>query len=211
MVFYGASGHAKVVIEAWLASGGTVTAVCDDNESIKRLLSYNVSGKYDRNRYPDADVFISIGSNSIRQKLASTLAGKFGTVVHPSAVISPTCTIGEGTVVMAGVIINAAAAVGRHVIVNTCASVDHDCVLGDYTHISPNATLCGDVTVGEGTQVGAGATVIPGVSVGKWVVIGAGSVVTRDVPDGAVVMGVPGKVVRQLTPMTIGVACVRFL
>ena len=194
MVFYGASGHAKVVIEAWLASGGTVTAICDDNESIKSLLSYPVSGKYDVSRFPQADVFISIGSNRIRQKLAATISCSFGTVIHPSAVISRTCNIGAGTVIMAGVVINADTAVGRHVIVNTSASVDHDCEIGDFAHISPNATLCGGVTIGEGTQVGAGATVIPNVTIGRWAVIGAGSVVTRDVPDHALVIGVPGRV-----------------
>lgn len=193
MIFYGASGHAKVVIESWLASGGSVTAICDDDESIKKLMGYPVSGKYDTKRFPGADVFISIGSNRIRQTLATALSCRFGTVVHPSAVISPTCRIGEGTVIMAGVVINAETIVGRHVIVNTSASVDHDCMIGDYAHISPNATLCGGVTIGEGTQVGAGATVIPNVSVGQWVVIGAGSVVTRDIPDGAVVVGVPGR------------------
>lgn len=193
MVFYGASGHAKVVIEAWLASGGTVTAICDDNESIKSLLGYPVSGKYDPSRFPKTDVIISIGSNQIRQKLAASLSCTFGTVVHPSTVISPTCKIGAGTVVMAGVVVNADTVVGQHVILNTCASVDHDCVIGDFAHISPNATLCGGVTIGEGTHIGAGATVIPNVSVGKWATIGAGSVVTRDVPDGAVVVGVPGR------------------
>ena len=38
----------------------------------------------------------------------------------------------------------------------------------------------------------------PGVVIGEEAFIAAGAVVVRDVPDRAVVMGVPGRVVRQV-------------
>ena len=39
----------------------------------------------------------------------------------------------------------------------------------------------------------------PGVTIGEEAFIAAGAVVVRDVPDRAVVMGVPGRVVRQVS------------
>jgi acetyltransferase EpsM len=197
MVFYGANGHAKVVIESWVAGGGKVTGIFDDNEAIREVLGYPVQGRYDGNRFPGDPLVISIGSNAIRQRLDKLLTCNYGMVIHPSAIVSPSCIVREGTVIMAGAIVNAGTEIGRHVIVNTSASVDHDCRIGDFAHISPNATLCGGITVGEGTQVGAGATVIPNLTIGKWAVIGAGSVVISDVPDHAVIAGVPGKVVGE--------------
>lgn len=192
MIFYGASGHAKVVIEAWLESGGEVTAIVDDNEKIQQLLNFSVE-QYDASQLANLPMVISIGHNATRKRLVGSIKQQYGKVIHTHSVISRSATIGEGTVIMAGAIINAQAKIGDHVIINTSSVIEHDCLVGDYAHISPNATLCGGVIVGEGSQVGAGATVIPGITIGKWAVIGAGSVITQNVSDFSVVVGVPGK------------------
>jgi sugar O-acyltransferase (sialic acid O-acetyltransferase NeuD family) len=200
MVFYGASGHGKVIIEAWIACGGTVTGILDDNPVIKKLGDHLVSGKYSAEKFPDRPFIISIGDNKVRKTIAEKLHRKYGKVVHPSAIISASSALDDGSVAMAGVILNAECHIGKHVILNTGCVVDHDCRIGDFVHISPGATLCGGVGVGEGTHVGAGATVIPNVKIGKWTTIGAGTVVIEDVPDFALVVGVPGKVRRIKTP-----------
>ncbi|GAB4339942.1 MAG: gamma carbonic anhydrase family protein [Cyanophyceae cyanobacterium] len=91
--------------------------------------------------------------------------------------------------------------------------------LGDRVNIQDGAVLHGDageptileadVTVGHravihsahierGCIVGMGAIVLNGVRVGAGSVIGAGAVVTKDVPPRSLVLGVPGKVVREL-------------
>jgi sugar O-acyltransferase (sialic acid O-acetyltransferase NeuD family) len=196
MVFYGANGHASVVIEAWVSAGGKVAAVFDDNLEIKSILQYTVMGKYDPEKFPNHPVVLSIGSNVIRKKLSTLVRQSFGIVRHPFVQISPSVQIQEGTVVMAGVVVNSKTKIGRHVILNTSCSLDHDCVIADYVHISPSATLCGGVSVAEGAHVGAGATVIQNISIGKWTIIGAGSVVIEDVPDYAVVAGTPAKLIR---------------
>ena len=53
--------------------------------------------------------------------------------------------------------------------------------------------------IGRGSLVGIGAIVLDGVRVGAGSLIGAGAVVTKDVPERSLVMGVPAKVVRQLS------------
>lgn len=199
MVFYGASGHAKVVIEAHVASGGSVTGIFDDNTAVRSLLGYAVTGRYEAGRFPSSPFVISIGDNRIRHKIAVALKEEFGTVVHPRACLSPSAIVDRGTVVMAGVTVNADVRIGSHVILNTGSVVDHDCSIGDFVHVSPNATICGSVQVGEGTHIGAGATVIQNIRIGKWATIGAGSVIIRDVPDYAVVVGVPGEIRKYST------------
>lgn len=198
MLFYGASGHAKVVIEAWLESGGEVTEIFDDNLNILSLLDFPVAGKFSKENHTVTPLVISIGSNAIRKEISMKLEVNFGKVVHPSAVISSSCQIEEGTVVMAGVIINSSCAIGRHVILNTGTCVDHDCLLEDFVHLAPNSTLCGDVKVGEGALIGAGATILPQKKVGRWSVVGAGSTVIDDVPDFSVVVGSPARIIRSL-------------
>ncbi len=192
MFLYGASGHARVIMDIVEAMGLTVEGLFDDNPAVTGLCGMAVRHEY----HGESPVIVSIGNNAIRKRVVEKIAdetGVFGTAVHPSAVVSPHALIGEGTVVMAGAIINHSAQIGRHCIVNTGASIDHECQIADYAHISPHATLCGNVEVGEGSWIGAGAVVIPGIKIGNWAGVGAGAVVVRDVPDGATVIGCPAK------------------
>lgn len=55
------------------------------------------------------------------------------------------------------------------------------------------------VSVGDNTWIGGGVTVNPGVSIGRNAIIGSGSVVTRSVPDDSLAVGVPARVVREIT------------
>jgi acetyltransferase-like isoleucine patch superfamily enzyme len=56
------------------------------------------------------------------------------------------------------------------------------------------------VTIEEDCWLGTGAIVLPGVRIGKGSIIGAGAVVTRDIPPFSMALGVPARVVRQITP-----------
>ena len=190
MYLYGASGHAKVIIDILRAVDQKVDALFDDDVLINELMDIPVRHDWSG----EAPLIISIGNNRIRKQIADSLNCEYGKVIHPSAIISPHATIGEGTVVMQGTLVQSCAQVGKHCIVNTGASIDHECLVEDFAHISPHATLCGNVHVGEGAWVGAGAVVIPGVKVGKWSIVGAGSVVVSDIPDGAIAYGNPCRV-----------------
>lgn len=185
MYLYGASGHAKVIMDILAAQGIEVEGLVDDNPELEELMGVPVLHSAEGL----SPLIISIGGNAIRKKIAEGLSCRFGKAIHPTAIVSPHAEIGDGSVVMQGAIVQACATMGRHCIVNTGTGVDHECRLGDYVHVSPHATLCGNVHVGEGTWIGAGATVIQGVHIGRWSVIGAGSVVTKDIPDGVIAVG----------------------
>jgi len=191
----GASGHAKVIIEILEQQEIYIGGLQDANPTIKSLLNYDVHQElptfFDPN---DDEVIISIGNNSIRKKIATSLPYKFISAIHPRTNISKRTQIGAGSVIIAGVSVNSDVKIGKHAIINTNASIDHDCILDDYVHISPNVALGGDVQVGEGTHIGIGACIIQGVRIGKWCTIGAGAVIIRDVPDGATVVGNPGRI-----------------
>ncbi|MGV0101879.1 Transferase hexapeptide repeat containing protein [Nostoc sp. DSM 114167] len=92
--------------------------------------------------------------------------------------------------------------------------------IGECTNIQDGAILHGDpgfptiledhVTVGHravvhsayierGSLIGIGAVILDGVRVGAGSIIGAGAVVTKNVPPLSLVVGIPGKVLRQVT------------
>src|SRR2546430_13571427 len=187
-VLVGAGGHARVVLDAARASGLDVVAVVDARADLKgsKFEGLEIVGDESaiadlRRRGVDA-VLLGVGSIDVggaRRALyarISALGLQLPVVRHPSAVVSPTATIGPGSVVFANATINPGARVGTNVIVNTATIVDHDVVIGDHAHVSPGAHLAGGGTGGEGSHVGIGARSIQGVRIGASAVVGPGAV-----------------------------------
>ena len=77
------------------------------------------------------------------------------------------------------------------------------CVIGDYCTVGHRAILHG-CHLEEGVLVGMGATIMNGTRVGRGSIIGAGAVVTegQDIPPFSLVLGMPGKVKREMDPST---------
>lgn len=72
-------------------------------------------------------------------------------------------------------------------------------VIGEGCTVGHKAILHGCV-IGENSLIGMGATVLNGATIGKNCLIGAGALITegKTIPDNSLVMGVPGKVIREL-------------
>jgi len=202
---YGASGHAKVVIDIIERQGlYEIVFLIDDDPVLKgsNFYDYHVIGGKQalleaRNQIGGG--IVAIGSNQARIAVSQWLSdNRFDMVsaIHPSAQLGRGVTVKDGTVIMAGVIINSDCLIGRNVIINTRSSIDHDSTIGDGVHIAPGAILCGTVSIGEGTFVCAGATIIPNLTIGHNVIVGAGSTVIRDVQDNVTVVGNPAKIAK---------------
>lgn len=202
---FGASGHAKVVIDiVERADRYEIAFLVDDNPALSGVdfFGYRVIGT--RNdllagleSLGGRPGLIGVGDNRTREMIAQWLADQeIGLVsaVHPSVQLARGVEIGAGTVIMPGAVVNSDARIGRNVIINTGAVVEHDCVVADGVHLAPGAILCGNAAVGTGAFVGAGAVVVQGVAVGRGAVVGAGSTVVDPVPDFVRVAGTPAVV-----------------
>lgn len=128
---------------------------------------------------------------------AAELGLRFATVVHPSASVSPSSTLGEGAIVSAGVCVGAQTTIGRHVFLNRGCLVGHHTAIEDFATISPGAIVSGLCWIGEATFVATGATIIDRISIGPRSLVGAGAVVTKDVPGGVQVIGLPARIVKE--------------
>lgn len=199
ITLYGASGHAKVIIDILKSNAVTIEAIIDDNPKNETILGISIIKTINFDLKNLNNCIISIGNNRVRKILSSKLNAIFLKAIHPTAIVSKFANIGEGTVVMAGVIINPEAKINNHCIINTGAIIEHDCHIENFAHISPGASLAGNVTVGEGSHIGIGATIIQGIKIGKWVTVGAGAIIIKDIPDYAVVVGNPGKIIKYNT------------
>ncbi|MDA3077464.1 acetyltransferase [Campylobacter sp. JMF_06 NA1] len=189
LYIYGASGHGKVVADVAKSAGYKEIIFLDDNGELKF--------SPDLPKFP---VIIAIGDCKIRanlQKKVSEAGFEIATLIHETAVISPTAKIGRGVVIMPNVVVNADAIIGDGVILNSACIIEHDCVIGEFSHISPNSALAGGVEVGEFSHIGLGSSVIQKVKIGKNCVIGAGSAVIKDIDENCVAVGVPAKIIKR--------------
>ena len=62
-------------------------------------------------------------------------------LIHPSAYVSPSVTIGEGTVVKPEANIHTGCVIGRGCIVSMAANINHHTRVGDFCHIACNSTV----------------------------------------------------------------------
>ncbi len=199
---FGASGHAKVVIDIIERLGiYEIAFLVDDNSVLKGtgFFGYPVFGGRDdllsMSVRPSRGI-VAIGNNQIRSTVALWLEDngfQLISAVHPSVCLGRGVTVGTGSVLMATAVVNSDTCIGRNVIVNTRASIDHDCVIGDNVHLAPGSTLCGSVSVDSNSFVCSGATVIPNLTIGKNVTIAAGATVVKNVPDNVTVAGIPAR------------------
>ena len=193
---YGASGHAKVVVDIAKQVNLIVPCLIDDNSEVINLEGIPVVHSAEGL----SPIIVTIGDCHIRRRIVEKLGCReFLTLIHPQAIIADSVAVDIGTVVMAGVIMNPFVRVGKHCIINSGASLDHDVQVNDYVHIAPHCTLCGEVRVGEGTWIGAGTTVIQGIKIGKNCFVGAGSVVVRDIPDNTLCYGNPARIKKVIS------------
>ncbi len=201
---FGASGHAKVVIDVIEKQNlYQIESLIDDNNALKgkEVLGYKVKGGREvllsnREFSSISKGIIAVGDNQARMDIGRWLTDKgiqLIKAIHPSAQIARGVSISAGTVIMAHAVINSDCKIGKNVIINTCANVDHDCVIEEGVHIAPGSTLCGNVVVGRGSFIGAGVTVVPNIVIGKNVIVGAGSTVIKNVPDEVKIVGNPAK------------------
>ena len=134
--------------------------------------------------------------------------------IHPSVLIAPGAhvigdvSIGRDssvwfTAVLRGDIHSIRVGKGTNIQDGCLLHVDRDkpCVLRDGIIMGHQATAHA-CTVENGVLIGIGSRILSGAKVGAFSLIGAGAVVLENavIPPYSLVLGVPGKVVRKLTP-----------
>lgn len=203
---FGASGHAKVVIDIFdRIQGVEIALVIDDAAKAKgqSICGHKIAGgraELLAQRERVSAGIVTVGDNAARRDVAAWLTGqgfKLISAIHPSAILARDVIVDAGTVIMAGCVINTDARIGANVIINTGATIDHDCVIGDGAHVAPGCHLCGGVYIGAGTFLGAGSTVIPAVHIGAAAIIGAGSTVLENIDEGTRAAGNPARPLRS--------------
>ena len=186
LIMIGSGGHASVLYDCLKLQGKKIKGIIDVNSNYRSTflnhLKYLGNDNFVNDLQDSSFLFINgIGSDkrkSLFEKYKS-LKCNFQNVIHPSAIISVSTSIGEGVQILSGSTIQSGVILGDDVIINTGSKLDHDCEIGKHVNIAPGVTLCGNVKVDEGTHLGASTTVIQNINIGKNCKIGAGVLILK--------------------------------
>jgi acetyltransferase-like isoleucine patch superfamily enzyme len=152
---------------------------------------------------------VSVGTGAVLFAGAKIAAE---TILGDQSFIRERSTIGAGSVIGRGSVVDNDVRIGARVRVQTSVYLTAFTVIEDDVFVGPGVTTTNDdtmsrhaddallqgATLRRACRVGGGVVLTPGVEVGEEAFIAAGAVVTRDVPPRAVVIGVPGRVVREV-------------
>lgn len=138
---------------------------------------------------------------------APELPGSGDFWIAPDANVIGQVRLGEGASVWFGCTLRGD---NEPIEVGEGTNIQENCVLhtdpGFPLTIGPRCTvghkaMLHGCSIGEGTLIGMGATVLNGAKIGRGCIVGAGALVPegREVPDGSLVMGMPAKVVREIS------------
>ena len=123
---------------------------------IGKLVDYTALQK----EYPCA--VAAFGNNKLRVQWVDRLlqAGfVVPTIIHPSAVVSPSAVIGAGSFVMQRAVVNTHTVLGKGCLVNCGAIIDHDTVVGDGAHISLGSVVKANCQIEPCRKVEAGEVI----------------------------------------------------
>ena len=206
VVFWGATGQAKVLNEALSETDFRLVALVDNRDVISPFPNVPVlKGEVGLDAWLEKRgggeglfAAVAVGGAFGRDRielmgLMQVRGLKLLTVIHRAAFVAVDAQVGEGCQIMAQAAVCTHVRLGSGVIVNTAASVDHDCIIGSGAHIAPGARLAGEVIVDERAFIGVGAIVLPRLHIGEGAIVGAGAVVTKSVRPGVTVIGSPAR------------------
>ncbi len=209
LLLVGAGGLARETAEAARSAGGfELVGFVDDDRALVGTVLDGLPVLGPPEVVLEHDDWLAVlcpGSGTARAALVDRLEAqgvaedRWATVVHPAAVVPPSCPVGPGAVVLAGTVLTTAVRVGRHVAVMAGCVLTHDDVVEDFATLCARVALAGHVNVGAGAYLGAGCLVREHLTVGDRAVLGMGAVVLQDVPADEVWVGVPARRLRGRT------------
>ena len=196
--------HGRNVLDVAVATGREVVGFLDDaateGETVNGLPVLGPLAAAE-GLYVEHDLIVAIGDCSVRLKTSrrlEELGGQLASVIHPSAVISPSSSFGRGVFASTFCRLSANSRLGNYALVEGWSLIGTDVEVGEGAFIGPGTRLIGGSSVGVGAFIGAGSVVLGSCRVGEFSVVAAGSVVTSDVSDRSMVAGQPAEVKKLL-------------
>ena len=172
--------------------------IVDDSDKSEYMSYPIVDFEEIKRKYKPGEIefIIALGEPEHRKRLYERVKNEgygFKTLIHPSANISPSASIGEGTIIQYCTSISSDTKIGDNCFFQASALIGHDCLIRDHCVVSSHVAISGHVSIGEKTYIAPGVMVKDRVNIGFDSVIGMGAIVQRDIPDNVIALGNPAR------------------
>jgi len=203
IIIVGAGGHAAEIVDylnfnQQISSDKNIEnmdllGLIDDSEINYNSYDYTVpylGAIKDHIVLKNVGYIIGIANMKFRRIIISQLVEKgaqFVSFIHPTALISPTATIGVGCVVSHNVSIGPKATIGDFNLLNSRCTIGHDSKIGNFNFFSPQVVTGGGATIGDENFIGTNAAILPSISLGNHNTISAGMIVDKSIENDATI------------------------
>lgn len=203
IIIVGAGGFGREVLQwardAWPEHADKIVGFLSDDPRVPDGMATGLpilGSPDDYAPQPGDGLLLGIGRHGVRRRVAEQIesrGGHFLSLIHPSAIVAESATIGRGSVICPFASVTVSTRLAEFCLLNMYSLAAHDATLGAFTVLSPYAGVAGRAIVGEEVFVAMHAFVGPGVKVGNHAVISGCSCALHHVPAGTLVYGVPGR------------------
>ncbi len=208
IVIYGSGGMALEVVQliedineiepTWNILGYIDDFRGDQGENNPTGNGYKILGTRQIGKDFDDSTYwtIAVSSPAVRRAIYEFLQEchpRYATLIHPTAKLSKSVTIGAGTTVSYGCILSVNVTLGSQIYLNMRTVIGHDTVIRDFSTCLINCIVAGNVLINEGVLLGSNCVIREKKTIGNNAKISMGSVVYFDVEDNVVVMNRPPK------------------
>ena len=205
----GVGGSTPVFCEIALGCGYHIEGLYHYNDSRNGEVvnGMTIIGSFDdlfENDIRGVNFLLTMGDPEIRHNLSKRLVAAgaiLPTLIHPTAVISPNCTISsEGVIIGPMAIVQSNARVCSNVAIWDMALICHDAIVESDVFIGPKALVGAAVHVNSFAYIGQGAILIShkAKEIECKAIVGAGAVVVISVAKYQVVSVVPADNIKHL-------------
>ena len=142
------------------------------------------------------EVAISLGEPRARKDLFEKLKScgiNLTKLIDPTAIISPSASLGEGVVVFEYSIVHCGVRIGRNCLIQPYTGLGHGTIVGDHCVFSAHFSPAGGCQFGDCVFCGMHSFIKEGLKIGNNAVIAMGAGVFQDVQENSVVVGYPAR------------------
>ncbi|WP_203228771.1 acetyltransferase [Flavobacterium sp. LMO6] len=203
IIIIGAGGHAAELIDYLIYMNHTSVTTSSQNWEIVGLIDDSEANYHQyQYRFPylgtiqahqvrnDVGYIMGIANMKYRRTIIEELLQKkaqFISIIHPTALVSPSAKIGVGCVISHNVSIGPKAVIGDFNLINSRCTIGHDTTIEAYNFLSPQVVTGGFAVLGEENFIGTNGVVLPGITLGNKNTVAAGMIVDKNVTDNTTV------------------------
>lgn len=203
----GVGNYTEVIIELAIDCGYAIKGLYHyNNERIgEDVLGITIIGCTDDLYKTDLhgkQFAVTMGENKLRSDIATrirSLGGVTPNLIHPTAVVSTSATLGQGCFIHLRTKISTQCTLGNDCVIDFNSLVAHHATLGDACYMSSLAMVGSYCTIGKRVLFGMNSLILPlRLSLGDDCIVGGKANVTKSFPNNCLLVGNPARKIKDL-------------